>query len=143
MTFGSRLPVRGLSAMAAPAGVAVAAAGACCAILLADPTTPGGLIPVCPTKLLGFTCPGCGSMRMIYTLLHGDVLGAARFNALGLVALVLLLWAFVAWTFGRYRGVFVRSWQHARWAPMIVLVVVLAWFAARNVPVPPFTALAV
>lgn len=136
-------PRRGLPALVVPAVVAVGAAAACCAVVLADPTTPGGVIPVCPTKQLGFLCPGCGSMRMVYTLLHGDVLGAVRFNAFGMVALVLLLWAFAAWAVGRYRGVFVRSWQHARWAPMLVLVAVLGWFVARNLPFAPFTGLAV
>jgi hypothetical protein len=80
---------------------------------------------------------------MLYTLLHGDVLGAARFNALGLIALVLVVWAFAAWTIGRYRGVFVRSWQHTRWAPMVTLVAVLTWFVVRNIPISPFTSLAV
>ncbi len=103
--------------LAAPVAVAAVAVGGCAAIWLANPTVPGGILPVCPTKLLlGIDCPGCGSLRMIYSLLHLDVAAAVRFNALGLVAMVLLLWAYAAWTYGRLAGRRVRSWQHLRWS---------------------------
>src|ERR1700743_2651601 len=73
----------------------------CAAIWVGDPTTPHGPLPVCPTKaLLGIDCPGCGTLRMLYSLMHGDVLAAARFNALGLVAVMLLIWAYGVWTYG-------------------------------------------
>lgn len=51
---------------------------------------PGGLLPVCPTNaLLGIGCPGCGSLRMVYSLLRLDLPTAARFNMLGVPALLL------------------------------------------------------
>lgn len=78
--------------LGAPLMVAASATLMCAAIWVGDPTTPNGPLPVCPTKaLLGIDCPGCGSLRMLYSLLHGDLLQAARFNALGLLAVVLLL----------------------------------------------------
>jgi len=99
-------------------------------------------MPVCPTKaLLGIDCPGCGSARMLYSLMHGHVLAAARFNALGLVALALLVWAYVAWTYGRLTGRRIRSWQHQRWAATVTLSLVAAWFVLRNIPFAPFTEL--
>lgn len=125
-----------------PISLALAAGLFCGAVWIADPTTPGGPLPVCPTKaLLGIDCPGCGSLRMLYSLLHGDVAGAARYNALGLVAVVLLVWAFGAWTYGRIVGRRIVSWQHQRWAAAIALVLVGVWFVIRNLPFPPFTAL--
>jgi hypothetical protein len=130
------------TAHGAPLGVAVAAGLLCGAIWLGDPTSPGGPLPVCPTKaLFGIDCPGCGSLRMISCLLHGDVLGAARFNALGLVSVVFLLWAFGAWTYGRIVARRVWSWQHHRWAAAVALVLVAAWFVVRNLPMAPFSAL--
>lgn len=130
--------------LAAPVAVAAVAVGGCAAIWLANPTVPGGILPVCPTKLLlGIDCPGCGSLRMIYSLLHLDLVAAARFNALGLVAMVLLLWAYAAWTYGRLAGRRVRSWQHLRWSAPTLLVLTLAWFVVRNLEFGPFAALQV
>src|ERR1700712_1864647 len=126
----------------APLGVALAAGLFCGAVWLGEPPGAGGPLPVCPTKaLLGIDCPGCGSLRMIYCLLHGDVAGAARFNALGLVAIGFLLWAFGAWTYGRVVHRRIASWQHQRWAAVVALVLVSTWFVVRNLPMAPFTAL--
>ena len=126
----------------APVGVAVAAGLVCGAVWLGDPMSAGGPLPVCPTKaLFGIDCPGCGSLRMIYCLLHGDVMGAARFNALGLASVLLLLWAYGAWTYGRIVERRVSSWQHQRWAAVVALVLVSTWFVIRNLPMSPFSAL--
>lgn len=127
-----------------PVGVALTAGLVCGAVWLGDPTTPGGPFPLCPTKaLFGIDCPGCGVLRMTYSLLHGDVAAAARYNALGVVAVVLLVWAFAAWTYGRVAGRRIASWQHYRWSAAIALIVVAVWFVVRNIPYPPFTALRV
>ncbi|WP_331205563.1 hypothetical protein [Mycobacterium avium] len=71
---------------------------------------------------------------MVYALMHGNLLGAARFNALGLAAVVLLMWAYFAWTYGHLVGRRIRSWQHHRWAAAVTLSLVLAWFVVRNIP---------
>jgi hypothetical protein len=128
--------------LAAPAAVAAAAAGGCAVIWLANPTVPGGILPVCPTKaLLGIDCPGCGSLRMIYSLLHLDLPAAVHYNALGLVAVALLVWAFLAWTYGRLVGRPVRSWQHLRWSAPAALALTVAWFVLRNLDFGPFPGL--
>lgn len=133
-----------LSRLGPPLGVALAAGLACGAVWLGDPTTPGGPFPLCPTKaLLGIDCPGCGALRMMYALLHGDVAVAVQYNALGVVAVALLLWAFGAWTYGRIVGRRITSWQHYRWSAAIVLALVAVWAVIRNIPYPPFTALRV
>lgn len=114
----------------------------CAAIWAADPTTPHGPLPICPTKsLLGIDCPGCGSLRMLYSLMHGNLLAAARFNALGLAAVVLLVWAYLAWTYGRLVGRRIESWQHQRWSAGVTLSLVVVWSVVRNIPLAPFSAL--
>jgi hypothetical protein len=128
--------------LAAPPAVAAAAAGGCAVIWVANPTVPGGILPVCPTKaLLGIDCPGCGSLRMIYSVLHLDFASAVHYNALGLVAVLLLLWAFGAWTYGSVVGRRVRSWQHLRWSAPTALALILVWFVVRNLGFGPFPAL--
>nr|WP_092530879.1 DUF2752 domain-containing protein [Amycolatopsis arida] len=126
--------------------LAVVAGGAVCAgvLLWADPTTPGGPLPVCPTKaLFGLTCPGCGTLRMLYSLLHADVGAALHFNAVAVAALPLLAWSMAAWTVVRLRGRPVRTWQQWRWAPAVIGIVFVGWFVLRNLPFAPFAALKV
>ena len=58
-----------------------------------DPSA-SGLFPRCVfLSMTGYKCPGCGSQRAIHALLHGDVLGAFKYNALLLVASIF----FYAW----------------------------------------------
>ena len=52
-----------------------------------DPSS-SGLFPRCVfLSMTGFKCPGCGSQRAIHALLHGDVIGAFRYNAFLLIAI--------------------------------------------------------
>ena len=58
------------------------------------PPSQYGFYPRCPiyaaTHLL---CPGCGSTRALYELLHGHLAGALHYNAMfTLLAPVLLAW---------------------------------------------------
>ena len=50
--------------------------------------------PQCPVwALLHVRCPGCGSTRAVAALLHGDIAGALRWNALTILAIPSsLLW---------------------------------------------------
>lgn len=82
-------------------------------------------------------------MRMLYSLLHGNVWAAARFNAVALIAVVLLVWAYAAWTYGHVVGRRIKSWQHTRWAALVTLGVWVVWFVVRNIPVAPLRGLAV
>ncbi|WP_420826451.1 DUF2752 domain-containing protein [Rhodococcus rhodochrous] len=122
--------------------IAVGAVAVCAVVAWADPTTPGGVIPPCPTySLFGILCPGCGSSRMLYSLVHLDVPAALHYNALGLVALGVLTVVFGLWTSSRVRGTPMPRWTRYRWTPHLVLVLTAVWFVVRNIPVAPFTAL--
>lgn len=133
-----------LTRFAGPAAVLVGTVGVCAFVAAADPTTPGGMSPPCPTKaLFGIVCPGCGSARMIYSLVHGDLRSAFAYNAIGVVVVVLLAWSYVAWTLRRTTGRHFPRWENWRWAPITVGVVIGVWFVLRNLPFAPFTALAV
>ncbi|KHJ73735.1 MULTISPECIES: DUF2752 domain-containing protein [unclassified Rhodococcus (in: high G+C Gram-positive bacteria)] len=122
--------------------IAVGAVAVCAAVAWADPTTPGGVIPPCPTySLFGILCPGCGSSRMLYSLVHLDMPAALHYNALGLVALAVLTVAFGLWTWSRAQGTPMPRWTRYRWTPHLVLILTAMWFVVRNIPVAPFTAL--
>ncbi len=48
--------------------------------------------PKCPfLQLTGLECPGCGSQRVLYDLLHGDVRSAFSHNALLVVSIPLIV----------------------------------------------------
>lgn len=93
-----------------------------------------GFYPRCTFyQTTGLLCPGCGSLRAIHQLLHGQINDAFRLNAMLVLALPLL--AFVA---GRalYRKMRNQSAGFivppaALWAGLVVLV---AFGILRNVP---------
>lgn len=91
-------------------------------------------------KFTGLECPGCGSARACYHLLHGNFLTAASYNALlifflPIILIDLLTRLFVA---GRVRKLKAVS---SYFRPMGVLIVVIVFWVARNVPMIPFTLL--
>ncbi|MGV0792220.1 DUF2752 domain-containing protein [Mycolicibacterium sp. XJ1819] len=95
---------------------------------LGDPHSARFFFPACPFyALTGWYCPGCGGLRMTHDLLHGDLASAVTDNVFLLVALPLLLvWVLVS----RYRG---RQAMTAS-AIGVILVAVVAWTVARNLP---------
>ncbi len=84
-------------------------------------------------RTTGFQCPGCGSLRALHHLLHGEILQAVRFNALLVLSLPLLvllvLRAGIHWFNPQLRQSPVPS--TLVWAA-IVLVVIFS--VARNLP---------
>ena len=88
-------------------------------------------------SLTGLSCPGCGSLRAIHQLLHGNVAGALRLNPLLLMALpVMVGGALVEW--GRFRkgpaGAAPWAWfRHPAWVWSLVTVIV-GFGVLRNVP---------
>lgn len=103
---------------------------------VADPYAADSLLPACPFHALtGLYCPGCGTTRALHALLHGDPLQAWRMNALAMLALLLLpalLWRWL------------RPGVRAGWLTdaRLWLVLVLAFTALRNIPLPAFAWLA-
>ena len=59
-----------------------------------DPNSPGHY-PLCPLKALtGLDCPGCGGLRAVHSIVHGDIAGALNHN---LLAVVLFIPAIAVW----------------------------------------------
>lgn len=126
----------------APTAVAAVTAAVCAFVSWSDPTTPGGVIPVCPTKaLFNVNCPGCGSTRMLYSLIHGNVGAAVHFNAFGFAMLVVLAVTYVVWTAACVRRKPIMPWYQMRWSPVSILTLVIAWTALRIIPIPAFAGL--
>lgn len=78
--------------------------GASVVLHLRDPHQSGSYL-FCPWLLLtGTYCPGCGGLRAVNDLTHGDLAAAASSNLLlvGSLPVVLVLW--LRWFAARWRG---------------------------------------
>jgi uncharacterized protein DUF2752 len=128
---GRRAPLAGPLAVAgcAVAGVAVVA--------LWDPNQPGHY-PTCPfLALTGWYCPGCGSLRALHALAHGDLATAWARNPALVVGACWLTWVWLRWLMSsvsdsrpgeRPRGL--TGGGYARFLPYVVA----AFWVARNIP---------
>lgn len=93
--------------------------------------------------LTGFACPGCGMTRATHAALHGHLGEAFRFNPLGMVL-------FPAALLGG--GLELTGWMRGKALPVRLLIsgsgawwligVVLAFWVMRNLPLWPFSLLA-
>lgn len=98
-----------------------------------------GLFLVCPFfALTGFACPGCGTTRGLHHLLHGDVVGAFRFNPLMMLMLPILLYVLVRHTIAVMRGRPIRGNQLNAKYIWLLFFVVLSFWIFRNTPLYPF-----
>ena len=90
----------------------------CCVVLLyfVNPTK-SGIYPPCPFHALtGLYCPGCGSLRAMHDVLHGEIRAALGLNPLMVVFIpvLCLLLAF-------------RRWRYYPWVSWCALAVLLAY----------------
>lgn len=117
-----------------PAATAAVIGLATLALRVRDPHQSGSW-GRCPTKLLtGWDCPMCGSLRAVNDLTHLDLTGAASSNLLFVLAVPVLVLAWVWW----WR----RSWQGRsgpvgiHWRPLLYAAVALGvvFTVVRNLP---------
>lgn len=105
---------------------------------------PAGMPFTCVfQEVTGLHCAGCGMTRATHAVLEGRLLDAVRFNPLGVVLLPLALIALVPEVIGWVRGEAPR-WRMpiGRRGGLVLLVLVVGYTVARNLPWAPFTLLA-
>lgn len=101
---------------------------------------PAALLPPCPFHAItGLFCPGCGSTRMLYFLVHGQFASAWRENALAMLMLPVILYGLVRQWTPSGGAVFTRI--PSRWITAFAAVLIL-FTVARNLPWEPFRQLA-
>ncbi|MFT4187266.1 MAG: DUF2752 domain-containing protein [Aeromicrobium sp.] len=82
----------------------VAGASAVTALRFRDPHESGSW-GYCPFLLItGQPCPGCGGLRAVNNLTHGDVLGAISSNAFAVAFVAVMGTAWFVWAVRRWRG---------------------------------------
>lgn len=121
--------------------VLLASTGA--ALLFFNHPGHSSIFPPCPFYwATGLYCPGCGTLRGIHLLLHGNIIGALDSNPLMLISAPFMLYAFIV---SFFREVF----QYRLPAPrisathvFILLTIILCFGILRNIDVYPFNILA-
>ena len=138
------LTVRGceISPRAAYAGMALLALAGVAALYAFDPRNPG-IYPVCPFLFLtGCYCPGCGTLRALHRLLHGDIATALGYNPLAVLSLPFIVYSYASGAMRAFRLPAPRPvFVHSRWI-WALLAGILAFWTLRNLPVEPLSVLA-
>jgi hypothetical protein len=105
-----------------------------------NPASPSHqFFPKCPFRLLtGWQCPGCGSTRALYQLLHLHPIAAFKFNPLMVLTLPFIVYGFLGFTKSAITGqaqrrVFIPSFYLWAW-----LVLMIFFWIFRNTPWYPF-----
>jgi hypothetical protein len=107
-----------------------------------DPAHVNG--PVCPfLAITGLYCPGCGTLRCLHALLHGDLRTAAGSNVMTLLLLPVIVVAWFATGVAALGGrpVLVLA-RLPRWVGPAIVVATVAFWVLRNVPAAPLSSLA-
>jgi Protein of unknown function (DUF2752) len=101
------------------------------------------VFPPCPLHYFtGLYCPGCGSLRAMHALLHGDLRPAIAMNALTVILLPFIGYGLVSEIYRHLRGrPIVGTRLPANWIWALFAVIVL-FGIARNLPFHPFDLLA-
>jgi hypothetical protein len=107
-----------------------------------NPDQPG-IYPPSPFRALtGFYCPGCGSLRALHQLLHGNFLKALDFNPLMVIAAPYLIYSYICYSAPVILGSKVpKIFIQPNWI-WLTLKIILAYWVLRNLPFAPFSWLA-
>lgn len=107
-----------------------------------DPAT-SGVFPPCPVRYLTrWYCPGCGSLRALHQLLHGNLRAAWAMNPLTMMLLPFLAYGLASFSLFEFRGRGLpQPFLRAVWIQALCAAIVL-FGIARNLPLYPFDLLA-
>ena len=107
-------------------------------LFMFDPTR-FSFYPVCLFhRVTGWNCPGCGGMRGLHALLHGDVMTALRDNPLVMLSIPWLSFLSMRWLSRELQG---RSRPWPDFAPgkvAWILALLVVFTILRNIPCAPF-----
>jgi hypothetical protein len=111
-------------------------------VYLFDPAT-SSFYAKCPFHwLTGLHCAGCGTLRSSHQLLHLNIAAALRFNALTVLSMPFLMYAFFSRALIGLRGKPLPGWFVPARLIWALFVGILAFWFLRNIPLYPFSLLA-
>jgi hypothetical protein len=102
-----------------------------------------GVYAPCPfNALTDLYCPGCGTLRGLYELLHGRIGSAFGLNPLMVLLLPFMAFSFITYVVAGMKGRPVRKFFIPSGLIWALLGIVLLFWILRNLPYYPFTLLA-
>ena len=120
--------------MLAPAITIGGLGAATIALHFRDPHASGSW-GLCPSAMLGISCPGCGGLRAVNDLTNFQLVDAASSNLLFVLALPLVLFGLGRWVADQWRGTTRAPQQWAIWPATTGVVALLVVFTVlRNLP---------
>ena len=87
-------------------------------------------------KMTSLECPGCGSARAVYSLLHGDFIKAADYNILLLILLPAVCIGLIASFSNHLHGLW-----HQLNKPTLYFILIAVFWILRNINYFPFSIL--
>ena len=102
-----------------------------------------GIFPPCPVNYLtGLYCPGCGSLRALHRILHGNFIEALDLNPLMVIMLPFVALLFFSQQVLMFTGRKTFFPVHfKKWFYYVLLSAIFIFTIARNIPVYPFSLL--
>jgi hypothetical protein len=109
-------------------------------LFLFNPASPAHqFFPKCPFRMVtGLQCPGCGSTRALYQLLHLHPIAAFKLNPLMMLTLPFIVYGFLGFTKSAITGqpqrrIFIPSLYLWAWLGLMIF-----FWIFRNTPWYPF-----
>ncbi|GLW67215.1 membrane protein [Actinomadura rubrobrunea] len=138
----SALPMPGglVGRLAAPFGVLVLAGAVVSYVAAVDPNEHGNY-PTCPfLALTGYQCPGCGSLRTIHALAHGQLGQAFGLNVFVVAMLPVLAFFWLRWTIARAADRPTRTKPGDPRLIWALFALIMVFWLVRNLPFGAFLA---
>jgi len=131
-----RTPGR-ITRWAVPGAALVAGSALAGYLFLVDPNNPTSAYPKCILRgATGLDCPGCGGLRCVNALLHGDLRSAIDHNALAVLLLPIVAYVLVRWVLG-YAGIRLPELRLPGWVAWAAPIALVVFTVVRNIPGTP------
>ncbi len=103
-----------------------------------DPNEEGHYLG-CPLKMAtGIACPGCGGIRAVHAMLHGDFVTSLQRNPLAIPVVLLIVVFWTKWALNATGIHRTKPLILPNWIPIILGVGMLVLFLSRNIDWGPF-----